>query len=330
MKRKILIKLLSVVSIFSIFISAICYADDIMISADKQTYDGKNSVFEGNVDVDYQNVNVKSPRVTIKSGKDGKTETATFWDGAKAVKINANSRNELKANIIKLSLLKNRIKAEGNTESAVFENKTAIVNIKADIQEFDIEKNVIVATKDVNIKYGEIDTVSDKARITINDDGELQKVELLGNVTVNQEKSIIKAADVLYSPITNEMVAYGNVNTESFLEDGNIVNIYSEFQQYDKTTQTLITSGNVKIIYKDYIATGPKAIFMPDKSNKSGRPNRIIFLGRSSIKEGDRRIEADRIEITMEPQNFTAEGNVKTRFTQVKGFKKSKKKKKKS
>lgn len=318
------------VGIFFLLLSTICYADDINIQSDKQTYDGKTTVFEGDVKVDYQDITARSPRVEVKTNNEGQTETASFLGGAKAVKTTDKSRNEVKAEIINLSLLKNRIKAEGNSESSIFEGKEPIVNIKADSQEFDIEKNIIIADKFVRIKYGKIDTISDKAKISIEENGELKKVELLGNVTVNQEKSVIKAADVMYNPVTNEMVASGNVASNTTLEDGTPVDIYADFQQYDKATQTLITSGNVRIHYKDYIASGPKATFIPDKNANTGKPNKIVFLGRSSIKEGDRRIEADRIEMTIDPKNFTAEGNVKTRFTQVKGYKKTDKKAKKT
>jgi len=329
MKKSTITKGIIITAILAI--SAISYAENINIQADKQTFDGKTTTFEGNVDVDYQNINVKSPKVIVKSDSTGKTETATFLNGAHAVKKDGYSQSEVKANIINLSLLKNRIKAEGNAESAVFENKKPIVHITAATQEFDIARNIIVATDNVKINYQEINTKSDKARISIDANGNLKKVELLGNAVVNQEKSVIKAADVLYNPLTNEMVAYGNVNSTSILDDGTPVDIQSDFQQYDKATQTLITSGHVKINYKEYIATGPKAIFIPDASSakvkSSGKPNKIVFIGRAKIIEGERHVEADKIEITVNPKNFTAEGNVKTRFTQVKSIKDMKKEK---
>ncbi len=324
-------KILITAGIVSLMISGICYAENINIQADKQTFDGKTTVFEGNVDVDYQDIKVKSPKVIVKTDANGKTETATFLDGAHAVKTNGVSRSEVKANIINLSLLKNRIKAEGNAESSVFENKKPVVHITADTQEFDITKNIIVATNNVKIKYQEIKTKSDKARISIDENGDLKKVELLGNATVDQEKSVINANDVLYNAVTNEMVAYGNVKSKTYLDDGTPVDVQSEFQQYDKSTQTLITSGHVKINYKEYTAIGPKATFISDsktvKAGNSGKPNKIIFTGRAKILEGERQVEADKIEITVDPKNFTAEGNVKTRFTQVQSLKEMKKQK---
>jgi len=330
MKKISLPKIILAAVTFSIMFSAVSYAENINIKADKQNFDGKTTVFEGNVDVDYGNINVKSPKVIVKSDSNGKTETATFLDGAHAVKKSGFSQSEVKADIINLSLLKNRIKAEGNAQSFVTENKVLIVHIKAATQEFDMTKNVIIATDNVKIDYGEIKTSSDKAKISIDANGVLKKVELLGNAIVNQEKSVIKANDVLYNATTNEMVAYGNVNSKSILDDGSPVDIKSDYQQYDKTTQTLITSGNVKLYYKEYIAIGPKAIFVPDKSktvkDNSGKPNKIIFIGRAKINEGERQVEADKIEITVNPKNFSAEGNVRTRFTQVQGIKDTNKK----
>lgn len=325
MKKSAIIKVLATISVISLLLPLVSYAENINIQADKQTFDGKTTVFEGKVNVDYQDINVKSPKVVVKSNETGKTETASFLDGAHAVKTTPYSQSDVKADIINLSLLKNRIEAQGNAESAVFKNKIPVVHITSDTQEFDIKTNIMVATNNVKIQYGEISTQSNKARISMDESGSLKKVILLGDVTVDQQKSKIKAAEVLYNPITNEMVAYGNVISKSILDDGTPVDVQSDFQQYDKATKTLITSGNVKINYKNYIATGPKANFIPDAASKSDKPNKIIFIGRAKITEGERRVEADRIEITVNPKNFTAQGNVRTRFTQVQSVKDMKK-----
>ena len=50
---------------------------------------------------------------------------------------------------------------------------------------------------------------------------------------------------------------------------------------------------------------------------KTRKPNKIIFSGRSKITEGDKSIEADSIVITVNPKNFTAEGNVKTQINNI-------------
>jgi len=299
--------------------AGVLYAENILIQADKQTYDGERTVFEGNVKVDYEDIRVESPKAIVRNDEKGKPNAATFVDGAYAEKNSEFTRSEVKANIINLSLLKNRIRAEGNAESSVFENKKPIVHIKAGSQIFDIKKNVIVAEENVKINYEKIDTLSDKARISINKEGNLDRVEFLGNVEINQDQSIIRAQNVLYNPNTDEMVASGSTRSTTVLDDKNNVVIWADFQQYDNLSKTLITSGHVKIKYKDYIATGPKATFIPD--NNSSKPNKIVFIGRSRIQEGQRYVEADRIQMTVDPKNFKAEGNVKTRFTQVQSYK---------
>ena len=78
---------------------------------------------------------------------------------------------------------------------------------------------------------------------------------------------------------------------------------------------TIISSGRVRIKYQDYVATGPKAAFFPDK--KTGKPNEIVFFGRSMIQQDNKIIEADRIKLNVNPKNFDAEGNVRTKFSKV-------------
>lgn len=299
------------------------YAEDILIQADKQNFDGEKAIFEGDVKVDYADIHVESPKAFIRNDKNGKPSSATFVDGAHAIRIKQNAKNEVKANIINLSLLKNRIHAEGNAETFVFEDKKPVVHIKAGSQTFDIKENVITATNDVDMVYDKIKTRSDRAKITIGEEGDLDKVEFFGEVHIEREQTIINADQVTYDAKTDEMVAQGTTKSETSLDDTTNVAIWADLQHYDNNSKTLITSGNVKIKYQDYIATGPKATFIPDQG--ADKPNNIYFVGRSKIQQGERFVEADRIHMTMEPKNFNAEGNVKTKFTQVQGYKEMKK-----
>ncbi len=322
--KKSILTIIILTGIVALLRPCLSFSEDILITADKQTFDGKTTNFSGNVIVEYEDITIKSPKAIVTSDKNGKPATATFLDKAIAIKKTALSKSEVKANIINLSLLKNKITAEGNAESSVFKNKEPIVHIKAKYQEFDTAKNIIIASDDVVIKYKEITTYSNKAKITINEEGKLKKVDLAGSVKILQDKKTIKASEVLFNPITNEIVAYGNTSSFTTLDDGSFVKIWADFQQYDNASNTLITSGHVKIKYKNYTATGPKATFV--STNNSSNPNKIIFIGRAKIQEDNKNIEADRIEITMDPQNFTAEGNVRTRLTKMESLKKINKK----
>jgi len=88
--------------------------------------------------------------------------------------------------------------------------------------------------------------------------------------------------------------------------------IFSDYQNYDKAANKMIASGHVKILYGDYIATGPKATF----NIVGGTVDRIFLTGRSTIIEKAKKVTADKITITTNPKNFDAVGNVKTQFEQ--------------
>ncbi len=98
--------------------------------------------------------------------------------------------------------------------------------------------------------------------------------------TIKRDNSIINANSFYYNPLQMNWVASGKTNSQTVLEDSTKVAIWADYQQYDKKSNTLMTSGNVKIAYKNYIASGPKATFLPDKEGDS-KPNHIVFYGRS-------------------------------------------------
>lgn len=324
MKKKILL-----IALLSIVLPA--FASNIIIEADKQTYQEKTAttVFEKNVKVQMDDITVKSPKAIVKMTSDNKIDKATFVNGAYAIKDNKLTQHEIKANIINLSLLNKKMKAKGNTQSVFNENRKPVVTINADSQEFDINTNLMKAKGSVVINYKDIKTFSDEANLKMTKDGDLQKVKLMGHGRLEQKGSVVKANTFIFNPGSNEIVAIGNTSTYTKTEDGDIVSVNANYQQFDRASNTLMTSGNVRITYKDYIAIGPKATFLPDAV--TNKPNKIIFYGRSKIQENDRIIEADKIVLTMRPKNFSAEGNVRTSFKNVKGlgdsemFKKDKK-----
>ena len=103
--------------------------------------------------------------------------------------------------------------------------------------------------------------------------------------------------------------------------DGTKINVWSDRQDYYKATNIIQASGKVHVVYKDYDARGPKATVYPSK--ETNKPNEIVFIGRSTIVEQMRSIEADRIKMFLNPKNFFAEGNVKTVIRNVQDKQKS-------
>ena len=61
--------------------------------------------------------------------------------------------------------------------------------------------------------------------------------------------------------------------------------------------------------YHTFVSVWRSLIFPDAKTNK---PNEVYFVGRSKIVQQDRDIIADKIKMTMNPKDFTAEGNVRT------------------
>lgn len=298
-------------------------AATLIIDADKQAYDYKTNTvnFSGNVKVKMDNINVTSPNAKAKVGKTGQISSAVFTDGAHAVQDNITSQNEIKATVINMSLIKKQVNAKGNVVSVVNESNKPSVTIKSDVQDFDVKTNLMVAQGNVFIDYKDIKTSSQKAEITMDADGNLQKLKLTGNSNVIRGTHSIKADEFVFIPATNNMTAMGHTCSKTMLDGGELLKVYADYQTYDKVKDSLITTGNVKVLYKGYIATGSKAIFSSGSKNIK-RLNKVNFIGRAKIKEFNREIEADKIEMTLNPKGFDAQGNVRSWFSNVDSFKK--------
>ena len=219
-------------------------------------------------------------------------------------------KREVKANILKVSLINKVVRAEGEAQSIITEGNTPIVVINADTQEYDINSSVMVCTGGVTMKYKDIDSYSDKAVIIADEKGGLRKIDLIGNARVKQAQNESEGHHFVYNPITEEMSVSGNTKTVALSDDGKKLTIHSDYQQYSKKQNSYIGSGHVKIWYDDYFAQGPKVSVFPDA--ETGKPNEVYFVGRSKIVQQDKDIIADKIKMTMNPKDFVAEGNVRT------------------
>ena len=224
--------------------------------------------------------------------------------------MDAGKKHEIKAEILQVSLLDKVFTAEGNTISSVTENNRPLVIVTADKQQYNKSTNVMKAFGNVNIVYKNIDTLSNEAFVDLTKDNDVKRIQLIGNAKLKQDKSKIHAAKLTYDNISEEAVAVGDVYTDIITEDNKRIEVWSDYQSYDKRAKVVSASGSTKIKYEDYVATGPKVNVFADKT--TGKLNEAVFVGRSKIETKGRTIEADRITITMEPKDFKAEGNVKS------------------
>ena len=303
-------KLVLILSILTLGISAI--GADLVIDSKTQTYsEHDNKIkFEGNVNVQIDDIKVVGEQADVTVSQNMKPDIVTFYDKPYAYEVKDNKKREVKANILKLSLLNKTIKAQGDSQTIVTDGKIPIAVINADEQEYDTKNNIMIASGSVTIKYKEIETFSDKAIVVTNKKGDLQKIDLIGRAILKEKKNTSYADHFIYSAVTEELTAKGHTKSVSISDNGDIMTLTADYQHYDRKKNTFLGSGQVVITYQDYIARGPKVVFYPD--SKTGKPNEMVLVGRSKISQGVRDIHADSIKLTIEPKNFEAVGNVRT------------------
>ena len=307
-KRKFLI----IISLLFLFLSAVTIGSDLIIESKTQTYSERDNLikFLGDVKVRYEDITIVGDKAGVSVTKDNKLDTATFHDQPYAYQIQNNKKREVKANILKFSLLNKVIRAEGNTQTIVTEGKTPIAIINANEQEYDTKTNVMTARGTVSIKYRDVTAFSDKAIVRTNKNGEVQRLDLVGHAKINQTKHHATADHFIYTASNEEMVAIGNTMTSTVTENGSPFKVTARYQQYDKKNNIFMGSGNVQVYYQDYYAKAPKMTCYPDKITK--KINEVFMSGRSMIQQNDKEIHADKIKIIVDPKNFEAVGNVKT------------------
>ena len=287
-------------------------ASDLIIESKNQSFnEADNKIkFSGNVKVTVDDLKVVGDSADVNITKDQKLDTATFYDKPYAFEVKKNKKREVKANILKVSLITKIIRAEGDTQSVVFEGKTPIVVINANTQEYDTKTGVMTAVGTVTMKYKEIETFSNSAQITTDKSGDLKKLVLIGNAKVKQENNESYADRFVYDATTGNLTAYGNTTSNAIMDDGSKLTLKSSYQEYNQKRSIFNASGNVRIWYQDYYAVGPKVTLYPTPG--STKPNEAYFTGRSSITQGVRTIYADKIKMTMKPKTFDAQGNTRT------------------
>lgn len=309
MNRK---KFLIIISLLVICLGAIgVIAEDLIIDSKTQTFsESDNKIkFNGDVKVKFGDIHLLGDKADV-SVKNSKLDTATFYDKPYAYEVKNNKKREVKANILKFSLLNKVIKAEGDTQTIITEGKTPVAVINADVQEYDVKANVMTAYGSVSIKYKDINAYTDKAIIHTSSHGDLKRIDLVGRAKIDQSKHHATANHFIYDTDNEEMTAIGNATTSTILDNGKEFVLKANYQQYNKKQGIFIGNGNVRAWYDTYFAKGPKVVCYPDKV--TNKPNEVFMIGRSTIKENEKEITADKIKVIIEPKNFMAEGNVRT------------------
>ena len=311
-------KILIALTAFILMIGAAVHASDLIIESNTQTFnEGDSKIkFKGDVKVSVDDLRVEGQTADVDV-KGEKLDTATFYDKPYAYEVKKNKKREVKANILKLSLITKVVRAEGDTQSIVFDGKTPIVVINADVQEYYTKTGTMTATGAVTILYKELETFSNKAIINTTKNGDIKDLELIGNARVKEKENESFADKFYYNAATKVITATGNTTSNAVMDNGDKLILKSSRQEYTQDRNVFNASGNVKVWYQDYFAQGPKIAVYPDKA--TNKANEIYFIGRSSITQGMRTIYADKIKMILKPKDFHAEGNTRTVIKNIGG-----------
>ena len=110
--------------IFAILVSSLLLtglavqASDLIIESKNQSYnEADNKIkFNGNVKVTVDDLKVVGDSADVNITKDQKLDTATFYEKPYAFEVKKYKKREVKANILKVSLITKIIRAEGDTQ----------------------------------------------------------------------------------------------------------------------------------------------------------------------------------------------------------------------
>lgn len=307
--------------------------NSIRMTADKQSYniEQKKYLLSGKVTVAYQDMRITGKRAEVDMDAAGKPQVANFFNRPVFRRIKPKvGEDSVIGDIIKVYLSEDRYGALGNVESHITTVAADPFLIRSDVQEFDNKNKVMSASGNVQVDYQKSQASSALANVRMKPDGKADRVIFSGGARIKKENSIINGDKITVMVDSGNLIAEHHVVTNVDLKSNEPIAsaapktattdvipakprkviITSDYQQYDKSSDIMIASGNVKIIYDDYVAVGPKATF----KLKGNDLDRIFLTGRPTITEPSRVITADKITITTNPKNFDAVGNVKVNF----------------
>lgn len=292
-------------------------AGNMRITADKQNYNIAQGKYylSGKVTVAVDDMVVTGSKAEVQMGEAGKPAVAHFYDRPTFKRKGNKVEDKVIGDTIKVYLGENRYGAIGNVESHIATVAADPFMIRSDIQEFDNKNKVVSASGNVKVDYQGSEVWSNLANVRMKDDGQAERVIFSGGARLKQKASEISGNKITVMVGSGNLIAENNVKTQVELQGRTAdspsrVVITADYQQYDKSSDVMIASGNVKILYGDYVAVGPKATF----KMKDNDVDRIFMTGRPTITETGRTITADKITITTNPKNFDAVGNVKVNF----------------
>lgn len=215
------------------------------------------------------------------------------------------------------------------------------------IQEYERESGRFEAHGNVRVVTGDIKVNSKHMKIVYGTNRKPEAAIFTGDAVAVQNKNVTQADSITYFLTTQRLQATGHVrsrvieekeksdagdsgdtrkaaaeNGEKFVSFGGSsgsseqpILIYSDAQDYNKQTNRMDAVGNVRIYYEDSVGKGPRVAMLKDAE---GRPERLIFTGRSQVTQPGRKWIGDKITLMVADRKVLAEGNTKAVIVQNK------------
>jgi lipopolysaccharide export system protein LptA len=291
---------------------------DLKMNADQQSYDSEHKLYDlnGHVSVFYKDMHITGSKAKVEMNLAGKPQIARFYNRPLFKRLQTKGQDTVVGDTLLLFLAQDRYAAQGKVQSHVNTIAADPFYIRSDVQEFDNLHHVVAASGHVLVDYKDSIVSSTLANVRMTDAGKAERVIFSGKAHIKKPTTDVQSEKITIMVDSGNMLAEADVHTRVDMKnkaqptDPPQVFLNSDYQQYDKASQTILASGNVRILYGSYYAVAPKATF----KMKNNELDRMILTGRGTITEKDRVVTGNIITITTHPRNFDAQGDVKVNF----------------
>jgi lipopolysaccharide export system protein LptA len=196
-------------------------SNDINIQADQQIFDANTSrtTFKGKVNVRYRDMRINGTQAVVDMSPSGQPQVANFLNRPKAKKISPSGREDiLDADIIRIYLTNNAVRAEGNVISYVTSVASDPFTIRSDVQQYDGGTKSVAAVGGVTVNYQDTVANSRKALLQTGPDGKAEKITFLEGARIRKPDGDVNAEKITLTIANNNMVAEKNVVTNSIVK----------------------------------------------------------------------------------------------------------------
>ena len=286
--------------------------------ADSLEADKNQISVTGNIIINYKDAVIEAPLGKIQTDNDGKLEKASFFGRAK---IHLKDRS-IEADKITILMPNKKILAEGKTLSELKDKKNNLIMIASDYQQLlwngedaNAKGNLLATFQDTKI-------TAEQAQIIYKNKKPYQAVFYGGSEPANLEQPTNKtsANEIIFDINTQNIQAFGDVKTAAWPDQTrskdkqDLVLVSTENLLVDQDTGTITAKADVKTVkvsYQDTNGESQEAFLI--KSNKDGKPEKIVFKGNANVSQPDKQISSEEVVFSFKDKKLTSNTKINKR-----------------